>query len=429
MRTARFLIPLVPALALTPAGLDAQVPAPPQGEIIALTGGTIHTVAGPVIENGTVVFENGVITMVGSAADAPPGARRVDIAGRHVYPGLIDAHSQLGLYEIGAVDVTVDLNELGTFNPNARAHVAFNPESRHIGVARSNGVLVAVSSPQGGRIAGTSSAMVLDGWTWESMTLRPETGLVIHWPSPVMQRQYDASTRELQEFFATARAYRAARAADPTRHDIDARLDAMIPVLDGDVPVTVHASELRQIQDAVAWADDEGVRIVLLGGHDAGYVADLLAHRRIPVIVTTVLDAPNRAWEPYDTRYSLPARLHAAGVPFAIAGAGSAPYANRLPYEAGAATAFGLPAEEALRAVTLNPARILGLDDRVGSIEVGKDATLLVTTGDPLEYATTVEQAYIQGRRVDMRDAHRQLFEKYIQRTRSESPPPTADAP
>jgi len=408
---------------------DGQIPAPPQTGVIALTGGTVHTVSGDVIENGTVVFENGVITQVGGAVDVPAGARRVDVSGRHIYPGLIDAHSQLGLYEIGAVDVTVDLNELGALNPNARAHVAFNPESRHIGVARSNGVLVAVSSPQGGLIAGTSSAMALDGWTWEGMTLRPETGLIVHWPSPFQERQYDSSTRDLRDFFATARAYRAARAADPARHGVDARLEAMVPVLDGGVPVTVHASELRQIQDAVAWAEEEGVRLVILGGHDAGYVADLLAHRRIPVIVTTVLDAPNRAWEPYDTRYSLPARLHAAGVPFAIAGAGSAPYANRLPYEAGAATAFGLPADEALRAVTLSPARILGLDGRVGSIEVGKDATLLITTGDPLEYATAIEQAYVQGRRIDMRDAHRQFFEKYMQRTGTEPTVPTTDAP
>lgn len=404
----------------TATAVDAQIPAPPQARAVALVGGTIHTVSGDVIENGTLVFDNGVIIGLGPAAAIPDGAERVDITGRHVYPGLIHAHSQMGLYEIGAVDMTVDLNELGPFNPNARARVAFNPESRHIGVARSNGVLVTVSAPAGGIIAGLSAAMMMEGWTWEGMTLRAETGLIIQWPSPSQEGPYDEATRSLRAFFADARAYRDARQAAPTRHPEDARLEAMIPALERTIPVVVQASELRQIQDAIAWADEERVRIVLLGGHDAGYVADLLARRQIPVIVTTVLDAPSRAWEPYDTRYSLPARLHQAGVPFAIAGAASAPYANRLPYEAGAATAFGLPPAEALRAVTLYPARILGLDDRIGSLEIGKDATLMVTSGDPLQYQTAIEQAYIHGRRLDMADAHRRFFEKYSERIRQE---------
>jgi imidazolonepropionase-like amidohydrolase len=182
--------------------------------------------------------------------------------------------------------------------------------------------------------------------------------------------------------------------------------------------VVVSANDVRQIQDAITWAEEEGVRVILLGGRDAGYVADHLAERDIPVIVTTVLSSPNRAWEPYDAEYSLPARLHRAGVRFAIAGGNSAAYANRLPYEAGAAIAFGLPADEALRAVTLHPARILGLDQRIGSLDVGRDATLLVASGNPLEYATTIEQAYIQGRRLDLADANRQLFERYTERLR-----------
>jgi imidazolonepropionase-like amidohydrolase len=406
------------AATMAPDPADAQIPAPPQQRAVALTGGTVHTVSGSAIPNGTVVFQDGRITAVGANVVIPDGAERVDVTGRHVYPGLIDALSQMGLYEIGAVPVTVDLNEVGRFNPNVRARLAVNPESRHIGTARSNGVLVTVTAPAGGIIAGLASAMALDGWTWEQMTLAPDLGMVVQWPSPFQERQYDESVRDLSDFFATARAYTAARAAAPARHRVDARLEAMAPVLDGRTPVLVHASELRQIQDAVAWAEAEGVRIVLIGGHDAGYVADLLARRGIPVVVTTVLDSPNRAWEPYDTRYTLPARLHQAGVPFAIAGAASAPYANRLPYEAGAAIAFGLPAQEALRAVTLYPARILGLDQRIGTIEPGRDATLLVTTGSPLEYATTIEQAYIQGRRIDLRDAHRQFFEKYTERLR-----------
>lgn len=414
---------LVAALLTTWAPAESQIPAPPQSGPIALTGGTLHTVAGPVIENGTILFEDGVITAIGTDVAIPAGARAIDVTGRDVYPGLIESYSRLGLYEVGAVGVTVDIDELGTFNPNVRAHVAFNPESRHIGVARSNGVLVAVSTPAGGLVSGLSAAMMLDGWTWEQMTLKPELGLVVNWPSPFREEQYDESVRELRDFFANARAYRTARVAAPDRHASDVRFDAMIPVLEGRTPIVVDANELRQIQDAVAWAEEEGLRMVLLGGRDAGYVAGLLARKDIPVVLTTVLDAPNRAWEPYDAKYSLPARLHAAGVRFAIAGSSSAPYANRLPYEAGAAIAFGLPPEEALRAVTLNPARFFRFDDRVGSLEVGKDATLMITTGSPLEYSTVVEQAFIQGRMIDMGDAHRQFFEKYSEKVRQSALP------
>jgi imidazolonepropionase-like amidohydrolase len=406
------------AATLTAATLTAQVPAPPQTQPIALVGGTIHTATGAPIANGTIVFDDGVITAMGAGVEVPANAQRVDITGQHVYPGLIDAHSQMGLSEIGSVPVTTDLNELGRFNPNMRARLAVNPESRHIGTSRSNGVLVAVAAPGGGLISGTASALMLDGWTWEQMTLDPETGLIVNWPSSFQERQYDQAIRELTDYFATARAYHAARTAAPDRHPVDARLDAMIPVLEGRMPVLIQAGELRQIQDAITWAERENVRIVIVGGHDADYVADVLAHRDIPVILTSVLGSPNRAWEPYDARYALPARLHQAGVRFAIAGSSSAAYANRLPYEAGAAIAFGLPADEALRAVTLYPARILGIDDRVGDLAVGKHATLMVTSGHPLEYATTINQVFIQGRSVDLMDIHRQFFDKYTEKVR-----------
>jgi imidazolonepropionase-like amidohydrolase len=426
-----------------PAAAHAQTPAPQQGRPVALTGGTIHTVTHGVIENGTILFEDGRITALGTNVTIPSHAERVDVAGRHIYPGLVDAYSQMGLFEIGGFDVTIDINELGDFNPNARAHVAFNPESRHIGVARSNGVLVTVSSPAGGLISGHSAAMMLDGWTWEQMTLKPDAGLIINWPSAAApafgqfgggppggrgrgdaEAQYNRSITQLSDWFADARAYRTARAAAPGRHASDARLEAMIPVIEGRVPVVIQASELRQIQDAVTWAGEEGLRMVLLGGRDAGYVAPLLAQRQIPVLITSVLTSPSRAWEPHDAGYALPAALHRAGVRVGITGAASAQYAHRLPYEAGAAIAYGLPADEALRAVTLHPAQFLGFADRVGSLEVGKDATLLITTGSPLEYATIIEQAYVEGRLIDMEDAHRRFFEKYAEKLRQMTPRP-----
>jgi imidazolonepropionase-like amidohydrolase len=417
----RGALTLAIGLSSVPA-LAAQTPAPRQDRPIALTGGTIHTVTNGVIENGTIVFEDGRITAVGRDVQVPANAERVDVSGKQIYPGLIDGFNQMGLFEIGGFDVTIDVNELGDFNPNARAHVAFNPETRHLGTTRSNGVLVTVSSPTGGLIAGLSAAMQLDGWSWEQMTLRPETGLIVNWPQPFQEEQYDEAIRNLREYFAGARAYRTARQGAPDRHATDSRLEAMIAVIDREVPVIVQANDIRQIQDAVTWAEQEGVRLVLLGGRDAGYVANLLAQRQIPVLLSSVLSAPGRTWEPYDGSYALPAQLHRAGVRFAIAGGASAPYANRLPYEAGAATAFGLPAEEALKAVTLYPAEFLGFADRVGSLEVGKDATLLITTGNPLEYATVVEQAFIEGRKIDMMDAHRRFFEKYSEKLRQLAP-------
>lgn len=430
---------LVAVLAATAApAVDAQlIPAAKQGRPVALTNARIHTVTNGVIENGTIVFTDGKITAIGRDVQIPANAERVDLAGKSVYPGLVGANSSVGLYEIGAVDMSVDLDEYGDFNPNARAHIAVNPESRHIGPTRSNGVLVTVASPGGGLVSGLAGAMQLEGWTWEEMTLKPSVGLIVNWPSAGGGRffggggggprgnedpatRYNQAVERLREYFAEARAYQKARQAAPQRHETDSRYEAMIPVLEGTTPVIVNANDLRQIQDAVAWAQQEGVKMVLLGGRDAGYVAELLAARQIPVILTSVLDSPQREWEAYDKIYSLPARLHSAGVKFAIAGDGSAATSNQLPYEAGAAIAYGLPEDEALKAVTLYPAQFLGFADRVGSLEVGKDATLLITTGNPLEYASIVEQAYVQGRKIDMEDQHKKFFEKYSEKIRQQ---------
>ena len=415
----------------TPAA--AQVPAAPQNGAIALTGATIHTITDGVIENGTIVFENGSITAVGANVAVPANAQRIDASGKHVYPGLIDAYSAMGIQEIGAVDVTQDTDELGDFNPNVRAELAVNPESRHIGTARSSGVLVTITTPSGGLVSGLSAALMLDGWTWESMTLQSGAALNVEWPDPnprrrspwMMQQQsnnerqptYAERVRSLRDMFAAARAYRDAQASD-LPHDTDSRWEAMVPVVNGEVPVVVSANGVQQIQDAVAFAESEGLRIVIRGGSDALLVADHLAAKQIPVLLTSTLEQPDRDWQGYDSNYSLPAQLHAKGVPFAITGGSSASYTHRLPWEAGSAVAFGLPEEEALRAVTIYPARFLGIDDRVGSLEPGKHATLLITTGSPLDYLASIEQAYVQGRAIDMNDTFRQLYEKYSERLR-----------
>lgn len=413
------IVSLLALLLMIPA-LQAQTPAPEQQRPIALEGGTIHTISDGVIENGTILFEEGVIRAVGTQVDIPDEAERVDISDKEVYPGLIDAYSRMGIYEIGAVNMTVDINEEGRINPNVTPEVAFNPQSRHIGTARSAGVLIAVTTPDGGLISGKSAAMMLDGWSWEDMIIQSGTGLIVNWPSTGDEEEYEENLLELHDAFEKARAYQRAKQAvedgEIQRLDTDSRHEAMIPVLNGEQPVVAEANELRQIQDAITFSEEQDVRLVIMGGRDAHYVSEHLVRKEIPVIVTSVLASPNRQWEPYDGLYSLPAKLHEVGVKFAIAGGSSAPYTYRLRSEAGAAAAYGLDADEALRAVTISPAEILGFENRVGSLQEGKDATLLITTGNPLEYSTQIEQAYIQGRKIDMIDAHRELYDKYLQK-------------
>ncbi len=403
--------------------VTAQIPAPKQAGPIVITGADIHTLTGDVIENGQILFENGVITEIGQSIDYPENAVVVDADGKYIYPGLIDSYSQMGLYEIGAVDMTVDLNEQGDVNPNIKTERAFNPESRHIAIARSAGVLTALSTPGGGLISGQSAAMKMEGWTWDDMTLKSGVALLMNWPSP--GDEYKEELAMIQQVFDDARAYlKAKEAGSGEEHSLatDTKLESMIPVLKGERPLLVNANRADQIQDAITWAGNESLDIIILGGADAHMVTDHLVKNDVPVILTAVLTSPNRDWEGYDARYELPAKLFSAGVRFAIGGTSSAPYSHRLPYEAGAAIAYGLPADEALNAVTRYPAEILGLDEHIGTLETGKRATFLITDGHPLEYNTTIEQVYVDGRESDMMDMHRQLYEKYkIKKDRMQS--------
>ena len=423
---------------LSPTVAKAQVrmTVPPQSEAVALRGATIHTVTNGVIENGTILFENGVIRAIGTDVEIPTGTRVVDVSGKHIYPGLIDAYSTVGISEIGSVDVSSDVNELGDFNPNVRAEVAVNAESRHIGTTRSAGVLVTLTTPGGGLISGMSSAMSLEGWDWEEMSMESAAALNVNWPNPRGGRggrggrgrgfgpgpqepppTYAEQVQQLKDFFAEARAYRDATAAGEEVRT-DSRYTAMIPALDGEIPVVVSADGAAQINDAITWAQEEGVRLVIRGGGDAIHVADRLVANDIPVILTSTMAAPGRDYEGYDGAYTMPARLYEAGVRFAISGGSGALYTNRLPWEAGVAVAFGLPEEEALKAVTINAAEFMGISDRVGSLEPGKQATLLITTGTPLDMTSDIEQSYIQGREIDMLDIQKFFFEKYMEKVR-----------
>jgi imidazolonepropionase-like amidohydrolase len=425
----------VSILLLLPATVFSSdpIPAPKQKKPIALIGGTIYTISGQVIQNGTILFDKGKITAVGTNVVIPADAERMDVTGKRVYPGLIEANTIIGLLEIGSVRGTFDFSETGQINANARAEVAVNPESELIPVARSGGITVAATVPQGGLIAGTAAAMMMDGWTWEDMILKAPLGLVVHWPSMTYRpnrfsrqtkegwlKERDNQLKAITDVFADARAYMKAKNAEEQRgvpyHDTDVRWDAMIPVLEGTIPVWVNANELSEIQAAVTWAEEEHVRLVIVGGHDAWRVAGQLKAKNIPVILTNILNSPSRRWEDYNLVYSLAKKLKDEGVQFCISGDGDPSNARNLNHHAATACAFGLSQEDALRAITLDAANILGIDSMVGSIEVGKDATLLVTNGDILQLSTVVEQEFIQGKKIDLRDKQKQLYNKYEQK-------------
>ncbi len=422
MRTNKYII-IAAFYLLTVTGmndLSAQIPAPKQKGSIALTGGNVVTVSGKTIPGGTVVFENGIITGVGADQLIPEGAEIIDVTGKYVYPAMIHARSSLGLSEIGRVTETVDLNEHGTINPNIRAQVAFHAESEHIPLARTHGIAVTVATPTGGIISGLSAAMLTDGWNWEEMTLHAPAALVINWPNMTNTRVRDEELRKLSEAILAARRYKTAKqsmgSAGVQNHNIDVRWEAMIPVLEGKIPVHINANELRQIQSAINWAEKENVRIVIVGGRDAGYITSQLKEKNIPVIVTPVIAGPSRQWEEYDRSYILPSLLYEAGIEYCIAGDFDPAYAIRLAQHSASAVAFGLSQDEAIKSITLYPARILGLEERMGSIDEGKDASLIIADGNMLELSTKIEQVFIQGRSVDMYDKHRRLFERYQER-------------
>ncbi len=338
--------------------------------------------------------------------------------------------SNIGLTEIDSVRATIDSRETGNINPNVRAAAAFNPDSELIPVARANGILLATSAPDGGLIAGRSALMMLDGWTWEDMTLKPDVGMHVTWPRAAglggggreggpggFGRGEGAGNDELKqlsELLDQAERYRdAQQSAQPPK--FDARLAALVPVIEGKMPFIVSANRAAQIRSAVAYAKDRQLKLVIYGGYDAMDCVELLRAEKVPIIVAGVYRLPTRRDLPYDDSYTLPARLHAAGISFCIATAGrfGGSTLRNLPYHAATAAAYGLDPAVAVRSITLSTAEILGAADRVGALAPGLDATLFIADGDILETPTQVTHAFIQGRAVDLNSRHTQLYKKY----------------
>jgi imidazolonepropionase-like amidohydrolase len=409
------------------AAQDLTHKAPAQKEPIALVGGTVHPVSGPPIENGYVLFEQGRIRAVGKLPLDARSVGVIDFSGKHVYPGFIGAFSNLGLTEIGAVRAMRDFDEVGDLTPEVRAAVAINPDSTLIPVTRSNGVLTFATFPQGGAIPGRASLLRTDGWTWEDMAIRADAGLVVNWPRvrpaymPWQEGRRTAEDREerirknllrIEEAFARARGYlEAGRAGAEMSTDI--RWEAMRSALEAKRPVFFLAQDYDAIVSAIDFAARHRLKAVIVGGHDAWLCTDLLKRHDAGVIVRSLHRFPKRNDSDYDETYRLPAKLEAAGVRWCLASGQPASNERNLPYAAGRAAAYGLSREAALASITLYPARVLGVADRLGSLENGKSATLFVADGDPLEVPTKIEMAFVDGRRIDLSNKHTKLYSKY----------------
>lgn len=433
-RALRYSVALIVVLSVS-ATMNASdtIPALPQAKPIAIKGATIHPVSGPEIPSGTIVFENGKITAIGADAAIPADAEVIEAGGKHVYPGLIDANTVLGLVEIGAVRATVDVEEAGAINPNVRSITSINPDSELIPVARSAGVLTALSVPEGGIISGQSAVLGLEGWTPEEMTVLSPAAMHLRWPNLTIdhrprarksvkdqQKEIEKAQKQIREAFLNARAYWQTRKNPGPDFKMDLRWEALMPVFEGKLPLFVHASTLAQIEAALAWAKEMQLKITLVDGDDAWRIAPQLKESNVPVILGPATSLPARRDDDYDSAWSSAAKLQQAGVRFCIAsnGRGAETNERNIGYEAGLAAGYGLPKDEALKAVTLYPAQILGVADRLGSLEKGKAATLIVTNGDPLDFPTQVEIAFIDGRKIDLSNRQTRLRDKYREKYR-----------
>lgn len=411
------------AAAVTVAAISFASPAAAQ--TYAIQGGTIHTLAGRTFV-GTVVVRDGRILQVGPDVQAPEGAEVVDATGKHVYPGMFDAVTRLGLTEVGAVDVTNDSQEQGDFNPQLQAATAVHPATEHIPVARANGITHSMAAPEGGVISGQASLIGLDGWTVEEMNIEAGAAMVVNFPSmqsrrrgyyggppqpfAEVEKQYKEKVAELDAWLDGARQY--AKAADAGSTARDPAMEAMVRVVNGDVPVLLEANGARDITNAVEWATRQNLRFVLTGASGAWHVAGMLAEKKVPVILGPSQVLPGEADAAYDEPYANAGLLYDAGVKIAFATFNSSD-SRTLPYEAAMAVPYGLPQEAALEAVMKNGAEMLGYGDRMGTIEAGKLANLIVTDGDPLEIRTQVTDLFILGRQVSTDNKHKSLYEKY----------------
>jgi imidazolonepropionase-like amidohydrolase len=410
-----------------PADSQAQ-PVAAGGPVVAIVNARIHPISGAGIERGTIVIRGGRIAEIGADVQAPAGAQTIDAKGGDVYPGFIDARTSVGLNEPGARGFD-DVQEMLDINAAVRAQTSYQADSDAVAVARVNGITSVAVMPAGGLIGGQAAVMNLDGWTWEDATLKPAIGVSFQFPTlsgggggfgppqPTrrfedLKRDRDARVKIVETLIERARAYGKLPAAE---RRTDWNLEAIVPVAEGRQPLFVQANGEREIRDAVAFADRMGVKIVITGGLESPLAASLLKEKNIPVILGSVLTTPAREDAHHAATYRAAGELAAAGVKFAFA-TGSYQNPRLLPYEAAISVAWGLDRDKAIRAITLDAAEILGVADRIGSLDVGKLANLAIWSGDPLELRTAVPRVLIAGRDVGPSSKHTELYERFSSR-------------
>jgi len=437
---------LVAILGLTLISACASHAQTPAAADIAITHAKIFTLAGPPIEDGTVVLREGKIAAVGAGVPVPAGAQVIDAKGLQVYPGLFDSVTQMGLSEISAVNSTVDTTETGSFNPDVTAATAILPSSAHIPVTRASGITEVIAAPASGGfdsrnatnlVGGQASAIHLAGWTAEEMLINKHAAMVVDWPGietrsfdfstftskekpfADAKKEYDKQVNELADYVEQARHYtQALQSPGSAGFQRDVKLEAMVPVIRGEMPLLVFADKARQIRDAVEFCDRQKLKIILAGATEAWKEKDLLRSKSVPVILRPTLAEPPEEDDAYDRLLTQPEELRAAGIKIAF-GSFDNSFARRLGQNAANAVAHGLPYEEALKAVTLYPAQMFGLEAHLGTVEPGKTANLIVTNGDPLEVTTDFRYLFIKGQLTSTDNKQKALYEKYMNRPKA----------
>src|SRR5690348_162955 len=416
--------------------------------IYAIKGAKVFPISGAPIDNGIVVIRDGKIAAVGKDVAIPDGAQVIDATGLQVYPGVFDPATQIGLEEVGAVNATVDTDETGLYNPDVVAATAFNADSAHVPVTRAAGITEVLTIPGslggfggfgGGVIGGQGSAVNLGGWNVNDMVIRRSPVMELSWPSiqtgsfdfstfsftqkpfAEAKKEYDKHINELSDLLDKARHYaEAMERGSPDKFERDLKLESLVPVVEGKEPLFVVAFAARDIRNAVEFCAKQKLRMILGGASEAWKVTDVLKKNNVPVIIGPVLSLPQSEDDAYDSEYTMPETLHAAGIPIAF-GSFDTSFSRRLTQYAGTSVGYGLPYDEALKAVTVNAAQMLGLDGEIGTLEPGKLANIVVTDGDLLEIRTQVKYLFIKGQLTSLDNKHLDLYKRYSSRPKPSS--------
>ncbi len=422
----KYLFSLI--ISFTILNLSAQqTPAPEQSQPIVIANGTAHIGNGETIEKSVIIFKDGKITQIGKASEVPfENMKIINAEGKHIYPGFIAPNSTLGLAEIDAVRATRDEDEIGTFLPHIRSIIAYNTESKVVESMRPNGVLMAQITPRGGRISGTSSIVQLDAWNWEDAILKADDGIHMNWPRSFsrsgnwydpdrryeINKNYTEQLDELHTFFDKSKAYN--QSDDYKRNTV---YEAMKALFNGDKTLFVHVDAEKEMLDLLAFKKEYNLKnVVIVGGAEAHRVANEINAANVPVLLQRVHSTPNFEGDDYDLPYKLPKLLSDKGILVGLETSGQMERMNtrNLPFYAGTAVAYGLDKNKALSMITLNTAKILGIDDFTGSLEVGKDATLFISEGDALDMQSNkLSHAFVQGRQVTLESHQTELYKRY----------------